>query len=695
MSKRCDITGLSEEDANLFNNLHAYLTNKLELKTPEQDSIASYVKPLENTISRNRINKGDEKRKENLLKHLQKSVASKFQNSTLSPFGSAESGLSLKSGDFDLCLQIPDANQKKIIKRIGGMLRGQGMESVQILSRAKVPIVKFIDPRSGLNVDISINNTLALYNTKLLAQYAKVDKRVREIALCVKYWALHRNISDPPNGTLSSYAWSILVINHLIQENVIPNLQESDDRTIVEIDKREYDITINEDSKLENKSDKSIGDLMYSFFQNYATFDWSNQIVSIRNGTTLSRDQKGWMNEEPTALDVVNSEKEKPLRMGEHHLSIEDPFDVEHDLCRVVRAVGELRIRDELLRAAKLFGEGVTWKEICETVDPDRLKDMEPEDLFHDLRNKSDQDVKGMLEKTKAEISAVEKRVDALESERQSAIRMAKAMRGVIDETSDLRKEHKSIIIGLKERNKNIDSVKVQRDQINSNIILPIHMIEDELAKVYSRLTEEIDIHRVPSLEREKVQFSWFIELQAMHGKAREASELHQRFINLVKEQKSEIKKLKLFETKHDEATAKLLDQEPLLKDKNINTNEVRSYDKRVQNIQRALRERRGEMHKLRRESGRLEAWIRKKSRGNDGARKGGSRKNFKSRSGKQKEQSSGPMTLGDISGLLSGLGTDSKSKKDKKISSKKAGMRKLGNLGAHRGNRSHYKKKE
>ena len=381
--------------------------------------------------------------------------------------------------------------------------------------------------------------------------------------------------------------------------------------------------------------------------------------------------------------------------MGEHHLSIEDPFDVEHDLCRVVRAVGELRIRDELLRAAKLFGEGVTWKEICETVDPDRLKDMEPEDLFHDLRNKSDQDVKGMLEKTKAEISAVEKRVDALESERQSAIRMAKAMRGVIDETSDLRKEHKSIIIGLKERNKNIDSVKVQRDQINSNIILPIHMIEDELAKVYSRLTEEIDIHRVPSLEREKVQFSWFIELQAMHGKAREASELHQRFINLVKEQKSEIKKLKLFETKHDEATAKLLDQEPLLKDKNINTNEVRSYDKRVQNIQRALRERRGEMHKLRRESGRLEAWIRKKSRGNDGARKGGSRKNFKSRSGKQKEQSSGPMTLGDISGLLSGLGTDSKSKKDKKISSKKAGMRKLGNLGAHRGNRSHYKKKE
>ena len=50
------------------------------------------------------------------------------------------------------------------------------MEKVQTISRAKVPIVKFVDPRSGLNVDISINNTLALYNTKLLSTYANLDK---------------------------------------------------------------------------------------------------------------------------------------------------------------------------------------------------------------------------------------------------------------------------------------------------------------------------------------------------------------------------------------------------------------------------------------------------------------------------------------------------------------------------------------
>ena len=696
MSERCEITGLSPEDVNLFANLHSHIVGKLELSTPSKESLASYDKPLGNTVNNHKFNTGDLKRRDSLIKHLEKSIVTKFKGSKLSAFGSAESGLSLKTGDLDLCLQLPGADQKKVVKRISGMLRGQGMEAVQALTRATVPIVKFSDPRSGMDVDISINNSLALYNTNLLKSYSKLDGRVRQLAVCIKHWALHRNLSDAREGTFSSYAWSILVINHLIREGVIPNLQSGEDRTLVGIEGKEYDLTINEESKLESPATTSLTELLYSFFQTYATWDWENQIVSIRNGNPLSRDEKGWMNEEPTALDVVNSQKEKPPRMGEHHLSIEDPFNLDHDLCRVVRPVGELQIREELLRATKLFGDGATWKVICETVEPDRLKDMEPADIFHDLRGKSDDIVKGMLEKTNTEMSDLEKVVEALDSERQSNIRMAKAMRGVIEETSDLRKEHKSIIINLKKRNKEIDNVKTTRDKINSDIILPIHMIEDELAKVYSRLTEEIDIHRVPSLSREKVQFSWFIELQAMHGKAREASELHQRFIELVTVQKSEIKTLKIFESKHDEATTKLLDQEPLLKDKSISSNEAKSYDRRTQNIQRALRQRRGELHKLRRESGRLEAWLRKKvSEQSRGKGRHGDKGKPRDKKSESPPKSTGPMTLGDISGLLSAIESDTTTKKPKRVSAKKAGMRKLGTLGSNRGSRGQYKKKE
>ena len=691
MSDRCDVTGLSKENMSKLQYLHSHLTGSLEIAEPSAEALSGFNKPLQNTISSHAIHNSEVKRKESLLNHLKKSIASKFEGSQLSAFGSAESGLSLKGGDFDLCLQISDANEKKILKKIGGMLRGQGMEEVQIITGAKVPIVKFIDPRSGLHVDISINNSLALHNTRLLSSYAKSDSRVKELAICVKHWALHRNISDSVKGTLSSYAWSILVIDHLIDQGVVANLQSGEDRVVIELDETEYDITINMENQPETKSDADIASLLLSFFTRLATMDWDNSIISIRNGGPITRDEKGWMNEELSALDVVNSDKEHPPRMGEHHLAIEDPFDIDHDLCRVVRAEGELRIRNELLRAAVLFGNGSTWKEICETIEPERLKNLEPVDIFHDLRDKSTESVQSMLEKTRGEMDALDRRIDALEVERQSNLRMARAMRGVIEETSDLRKEHKAIIVGLKGRNAEIDEIKKKRDKINSDVILPIHMIEDELSKVYSRLTEELDIHRVPSLKKEKEQFSWFLELQAMHGKAREASELHQKFIELVKLQKEEIKKLKIYETKHDDTTSKLLEQEPLLKDKNINSKEVGSYDRRVQNIQKALRQRRGEMHKLRREAGRLDAWLRKKSnpQGNRGRgrRKGGK--------GKKTQESSGPMTLGDISGLLSGMGDESSSKRTRKVSSKKAGMRKMGNLSAHRGSRRQFKKKD
>ena len=177
-----------------------------------------------------------------------------------------------------------------------------------------------------------------------------------------------------------------------------------------------------------------------------------------------------------------------------------------------------------------------------------------------------------------------------------------------------------------------------------------------------------------------------------MHAKAREASELHQRFIENINLQKSEIAKLKIYETQHDDAAKKLLEQEPLLKDKNVNRKEVVSFDRRVQKLQKVVRQRRTELHKLRREVGRLEAWMRKKTNKNRSHNKRKNPRGGKS-SGKNKPNS-GPVTLGDISGLLSAVENEISTKKVRKINAKKAGMRKLGDLSAHRGERGSFKRK-
>lgn len=65
------------------------------------------------------------------------------------------------------------------VEALGPLLEEAGMEDVLVLGRARVPVVKFMFPATGTKVDITINNLLACYNTRLIAEYCKIDNRLR------------------------------------------------------------------------------------------------------------------------------------------------------------------------------------------------------------------------------------------------------------------------------------------------------------------------------------------------------------------------------------------------------------------------------------------------------------------------------------------------------------------------------------
>lgn len=45
--------------------------------------------------------------------------------------------------------------------------------------------------------------------------YSRVDPRVRQLAYVVKYWARRRHINNASEGTLSSYAYILLILHFL------------------------------------------------------------------------------------------------------------------------------------------------------------------------------------------------------------------------------------------------------------------------------------------------------------------------------------------------------------------------------------------------------------------------------------------------------------------------------------------------
>jgi len=296
-------------------------------------------------------------------------------------FGSSRNNFGSDGADLDMCLQyipgshVPAGDDRvKVMDHLGEVLIAARMEDVEVRSTARIPIVLFKDPSSGLACDISFSNPLAIQNTLLLAAYSMVDPRVREIAYVVKHWAKQRRINSPQEGTLSSYGY-ILCIIHFLQTRsppLLPNLQKLHPswhpRAPYDpspLPKRWYKHPVDDCycntyffdvapfpsaqqpggpaplQKLQAWSacnGQSSGELIVEFFRYFAyEFDYHSDVVSVRRGG-LGRVKK-----------IAKMEADG---WGSHdRISIEDPFETWYDVAHVVKGAQMSYIRREFLRA--------------------------------------------------------------------------------------------------------------------------------------------------------------------------------------------------------------------------------------------------------------------------------------------------------------------------------------------------------
>jgi len=643
VSDECEITGFTPQQQQRWPLVHQHLCKQLELPTGEAipaEALQQLSQDFENILKTQSPNKSALKKRDGLYEHLKRSIEKRFKGSSLRRFGSSESGLSLAQGDLDLCLLFDGQKPKKVLRSISSTLRFQEMEDIQVITSAKVPIIKFVDERTKIPVDISINNTLALHNTTLLKRYAETDERIRQCILAIKYWASQRDVCDAAKGTFSSYAWTLIMLQALqtTTPSVAPNIQSGTTRTHLTIEGIEYDLTMADEPQqlLTETNTQSLGELMTHFFRQLVLErPWEQHVLSIRNGKPLTRKEKKWKYANPQAAKAVTLEGKN--RLGLHSLPVEDPFNHEHDLSRVLRPDGALDIQEELFRFWIGLNEGKTLVQLCELKNPERIQVIEEKDLFEDLRTLPKSAIDTMLEENAAQHTDLEERIEALHGERQNNIKISQALRGLFEETSGLRNEHRTLVRSLRPRSQKMDLLQKERDAFNQKIGIPLYRIRELLVEVYTNLTGDIDFFHVPSLQREDEQFAWFFELQAMHAVALQADTAHKEFIVLVREQKKAVKELKITETKQTKIRTELIESEPILANITTEFSEARQFDQNAHSLNKVIQERRKELRRLRREKGRLEAWVRVSTRSSpprDSKPKGGKKHERKSKSG-------------------------------------------------------------
>lgn len=104
------------------------------------------------------------------------------------------------------------------INKFGRWIEKQNViqgHSLEIISKAKVPLVKFVDKLTGLKVDISFENDTGLVANKTFQDWKRKYPSLPLLVTLVKHLLAMRGLNEPVNGGIGGFSVICLVVSLL------------------------------------------------------------------------------------------------------------------------------------------------------------------------------------------------------------------------------------------------------------------------------------------------------------------------------------------------------------------------------------------------------------------------------------------------------------------------------------------------
>ena len=232
----------------------------------------------------------EEKARAALLARLTALIQSLFPSSSLAPFGSYATKLYIPMSDLDVVVfdtpELDLETGETALEIIAAALKREGWASyLEVISNARIPIVKFTDKDSGLKVDVCRDQTTGLSAAQYVSTMAVKFPAFRPLLLFLKYFLFCRKLNDTYTGGVGSYLLQLLVLSHLHHHPA-------------------------------QVHDVNLGLLLLSFLDLY--------------GHQLNYETVGLSLTPPSYYSKEARARYNPLRP--YLLSVENPLDVEHDV---------------------------------------------------------------------------------------------------------------------------------------------------------------------------------------------------------------------------------------------------------------------------------------------------------------------------------------------------------------------------
>jgi non-canonical poly(A) RNA polymerase PAPD5/7 len=168
-----------------------------------------------------------------LVDRLRTSVRRKWKDADIYPFGSFVAGLYLPTADMDLVFNSDDYmaghrpryDTKNFLYKFQAHIIHEGFAvegSIEIIAKARVPLVKYVDSKTGLRVDVSFENYTGINANKTFKDWKAKYPAMPILVTLIKQFLTMRGLNEPVNGGIGGFTVMCLVISLL---QLLPQVQ--------------------------------------------------------------------------------------------------------------------------------------------------------------------------------------------------------------------------------------------------------------------------------------------------------------------------------------------------------------------------------------------------------------------------------------------------------------------------------------
>ena len=330
--KSCKLKSINGRfTVSFFENLNREIYSLISEKTPSIDAI---------------------KKQGQLLKYLEKSFQDIIPNCIIDHFNSTNNSRNKLEVDMDIIISVSDNYTIPLesINILAHVANSVGMKSIRVPQKPRIPLIFGIDSFSGFRVNLGLDSKSSIKLLQLFRIYSLLDSRFDQLLLIVKYWFSTRIYTEKAFGILPRSTYIFLVLFLCQNRGVLPVLQEFTEN----LSSKNCAYT---DFGWKSRNSESLGELLVAFFKYFSSdFPYVHGVLSIRTGSILSKDSKGWTKENQ---HIVNHRGVK----DRYWFCIEHPLgnffllilDIYYNLCTTIDKESLYEFRGEFIRASKII----------------------------------------------------------------------------------------------------------------------------------------------------------------------------------------------------------------------------------------------------------------------------------------------------------------------------------------------------